>query len=285
MTRWEVPEDVLRAAETITLWARETHHESFRLGDVVYATDYRELRHLYMPHEIDQGKTMTERETQHLLRCAILLVQKPELTHTTAGESRVEIAHKLQVFLAQPFPSELRFGPLHVDEVRAIALNHGFKKKPQPDGEDDLNPYVYDFAHALWEELQCRKAAAPTPPAQDSVKIPTSEAEAELMAKLGMMWLEQNAPDRLKTPPAQEDEPFAWHYKSPKGQCVSLCRDTSEYRDSDEVETPLYTRPQSDELRKAAESILTAIDQTDPQLQWSVHNAIDALRAALKENP
>lgn len=35
------------------------------------------------------------------------------------------------------------------DAIRALALAHGFKLKPQPDGTEDLNPYVYDFAVAL----------------------------------------------------------------------------------------------------------------------------------------
>jgi hypothetical protein len=61
--------------------------------------------------------------------------------------------------------------PLHVDEIRAIAINCGFKKKPQPDGEDDLNPYVYDFANALWEELQCRQSASRLSPAQEDEPV------------------------------------------------------------------------------------------------------------------
>ncbi len=34
-------------------------------------------------------------------------------------------------------------------EIRAIALDCGFKLKPQPDGPDDLNPYVYRFANEI----------------------------------------------------------------------------------------------------------------------------------------
>jgi hypothetical protein len=33
--------------------------------------------------------------------------------------------------------------------IREMALAAGFKLKPQPDGTEDLNPYVYDFARAL----------------------------------------------------------------------------------------------------------------------------------------
>ena len=35
------------------------------------------------------------------------------------------------------------------DEIRALALSHGFTLRPQPDGSMDLNPYVYAFARAL----------------------------------------------------------------------------------------------------------------------------------------
>lgn len=35
------------------------------------------------------------------------------------------------------------------ETVRKLALNCGFKLKEQPNGEMDLNPYVYDFASAL----------------------------------------------------------------------------------------------------------------------------------------
>lgn len=36
-------------------------------------------------------------------------------------------------------------------EIRDICLENGFSVKPQPDGADDLNPYVYAAAHALIE--------------------------------------------------------------------------------------------------------------------------------------
>jgi hypothetical protein len=49
----------------------------------------------------------------------------------------------------------------------------------------------------------CRDCGAPfadnKPCPGYAVRIPTSEAEAELMVKLGEQWLHQNAPHRLKT--------------------------------------------------------------------------------------
>lgn len=42
------------------------------------------------------------------------------------------------------------------DRIRTIALMKGFKLKEQPDGSLDLNPYVYDFAHALLERQETK---------------------------------------------------------------------------------------------------------------------------------
>ena len=46
------------------------------------------------------------------------------------------------------------------DEIRTLALSHGFTLRPQPDGLMDLNPYVYAFARALVEQEReaCAKA-------------------------------------------------------------------------------------------------------------------------------
>lgn len=38
------------------------------------------------------------------------------------------------------------------DQIKEIALANGFKLKEQPSGEMDLNPYVYEFARALFVE-------------------------------------------------------------------------------------------------------------------------------------
>ncbi|BBI61741.1 hypothetical protein [Vreelandella sulfidaeris] len=35
------------------------------------------------------------------------------------------------------------------EQIRDLALANGFKLKAQPDGSEDLNPYVFDFARAL----------------------------------------------------------------------------------------------------------------------------------------
>ena len=40
------------------------------------------------------------------------------------------------------------------EQIKEIALANGFRLKEQPDGEMDLNPYVYEFARALFVEQQ-----------------------------------------------------------------------------------------------------------------------------------
>lgn len=43
-------------------------------------------------------------------------------------------------------------GILTKAEIRDICLANGFKTKPQPDGTDDLNPYVYDAVNVAVNE-------------------------------------------------------------------------------------------------------------------------------------
>ena len=38
------------------------------------------------------------------------------------------------------------------EQIRKIALANGFKLKKQPNGEMDLNPYVYDAMRAVYEQ-------------------------------------------------------------------------------------------------------------------------------------
>lgn len=38
---------------------------------------------------------------------------------------------------------------MHREQIKELALATGFKLKIQPDGSEDLNPYVYEFAEAL----------------------------------------------------------------------------------------------------------------------------------------
>ncbi len=38
---------------------------------------------------------------------------------------------------------------MDIQKIKELALANGFKLKDQPNGELDLNPYVYDFANAI----------------------------------------------------------------------------------------------------------------------------------------
>lgn len=38
---------------------------------------------------------------------------------------------------------------MNKQKIKELALANGFKLKQQPDGVEDLNPYVYEFATAL----------------------------------------------------------------------------------------------------------------------------------------
>lgn len=40
------------------------------------------------------------------------------------------------------------------EEIKSLALEHGFKERDQGDGKYDLNPYVYEFARALLNRSQ-----------------------------------------------------------------------------------------------------------------------------------
>lgn len=42
------------------------------------------------------------------------------------------------------------------DQIKEVALANGFKLKEQSDGTMDLNPYVYEFAHALMKRQTIR---------------------------------------------------------------------------------------------------------------------------------
>lgn len=41
---------------------------------------------------------------------------------------------------------------MNKNKIKELALATGFKLKPQPDGSEDLNPYVYEFAKLLLDE-------------------------------------------------------------------------------------------------------------------------------------
>lgn len=57
----------------------------------------------------------------------------------------------------------LPFVQLHPHEVKSIALEVGFKLKTQPDGTEDLNPYVYEFARIIADRSADKSFSPPKP--------------------------------------------------------------------------------------------------------------------------
>lgn len=45
------------------------------------------------------------------------------------------------------------------EEIRALALAHGFTLREQPDGSTDLNHYVYTFAMAMYRKGRSKRLA------------------------------------------------------------------------------------------------------------------------------
>ena len=58
----------------------------------------------------------------------------------------------------------LQLVDLTPEEVKALALEVGFKLKVQPDGREDLNPYVYEFAYRLIDLSAGRAFGKKAPP-------------------------------------------------------------------------------------------------------------------------
>ncbi len=76
------------------------------------------------------------------------------------------------------------------DQIKEIALASGFKLKEQPDGTQDLNPYVYEFALKLikaviddeiQEHQDCIDSLSGVP---DSVKEYALDSIKDLQGKL-----------------------------------------------------------------------------------------------------
>jgi hypothetical protein len=62
------------------------------------------------------------------------------------GYDALQTAFKAMLAAA---PTPPKHAELHDLEIRGIALDCGFKLKPQADGSEDLNPYVYRFAREI----------------------------------------------------------------------------------------------------------------------------------------
>ena len=71
-------------------------------------------------------------------------------------------------------------------QVKKLALDNGFKLKQQPNGEMDLNPYVYEFAAALTAKANERVA-----------KLECENINGNAAAELLIWWAQKlnNAPN------------------------------------------------------------------------------------------
>ncbi len=75
------------------------------------------------------------------------------------------------------------------DQIKEIALANGFRLKEQPDGTQDLNPYVYEFAKKIkaviddeiQEHQDCIDSLSGVP---DSVKEYALDSIKDLHGKL-----------------------------------------------------------------------------------------------------
>lgn len=75
------------------------------------------------------------------------------------------------------------------EQIKELAIANGFSLKPQPGGAHDLNPYVYEFAHALLEQskahvkwLEFQSMLSSADPAASRKTI--AEHDAEVIERL-----------------------------------------------------------------------------------------------------
>lgn len=159
-------------------------------------------------------------------------------------------------------------------DIRAIALDCGFKLKPQPDGLEDLNPYVYKFARELLSTIPRPEDVAAlrerlTPPAQaDGVNACTSNPV--VAHETG------NVNDK------QDSEVGILYVSLFRGHLENTHFDY--YGDLPEGSYSLYTRPDNSALRKTAEEVLRWIVQPEFVTQQSRLQIAKTLRAALEKS-
>lgn len=166
------------------------------------------------------------------------------------------------------------------------------EKDPTMNNYGDYRPW--------FDPVTTNIAAAPTPPAQEDKEIlqviderdqyhEWADKLADAIAKrfgieigehsnLNSPW--ENALEAIEAP-AQEDEPVGYKltYKSGRTSFIDRGPDSFELREC--AIEPLYTRPKSDELRKAAEEVaqeLFGADFSDSRIRACYQK----LRAALK---
>ena len=193
-------------------------------------------------------------------------------------------------------------------DIRAIALDCGFKLKPQPDGLEDLNPYVYKFARellstiprpedvaALREQLTPSSREGLDPrvardfahtlrnylfafngqefsPATDSIDRQNLAQALDHLEEAAAMIL--NLSERVSLPAQEESVAYVVSVRKSIGQATIELNDNCNLKSND----ALYTRPDNSGLRKAAEELFIAKDLL------SFNLAMDNLRAALEKS-
>ena len=79
--------------------------------------------------------------------------------------------------------------------VKDLALKNGFKLKQQPNGELELNPYVYDFADELVKDqqqtIESLKAQLAQYQSDDYVLVPKKELSIWYFNEAEGYWLEE----------------------------------------------------------------------------------------------
>ena len=216
---------------------------------------------------------MSTRETQHLIRCAIALVAQEGLSEV-AGESRAEIAHKLELMLAADTPPLI--STTSIPEVVAYPstlIPESEWKRRAIDGWlkqwlDDCDSHERRVYEATIAFIQSVRATAPTPPAQDDE--PVAYGARNFMTKEFAPVLSEN-----------KDTIQDWIGDRHRSQ------DSITY----EGPIPLYTRPDNDKLRKAAEEVSSGLalwagmNNTVPEwLREKLYVYAENLRAALEKS-
>lgn len=112
------------------------------------------------------------------------LQQQPEVTVTTTAQEP-DLSQEARDWYAKRRSAKQPAQSHQLDDadIRTIALDCGFKLKPQPDGLEDLNPYVYRFA---------REILSTAPRAEDD-NSKLKEAAEEIESRLRNAGLEYDA--------------------------------------------------------------------------------------------
>lgn len=148
--------------------------------------------------------------------------------------------------------------------------------------------------NAAWEAYQAGKRAASAPVQDDEpvacqIRLATNyerdtwhQAPAELFERYSkdFQWQVRKLYTRPQSDELQQENE---RLRSEHADLLALQDELLAVADCHPENSPYPAAVAARDIRKAAEEILAAIDQSDPQLQYTVHDALDKLRAALKK--